>query len=518
MFALLLTLMLVDPPDTPLVPPQSSVPASESALAQEKKEPQAKPQPLTERLKVPPEIPGAQAPPILLPPPDRRTELEEAIKKHFPPLPPLEPEILPAPGPKGKPLDLALLQQIATDNNPLIRQAVATIEANRGAAIQAGLYPNPVVGYEADNVNSANTAGFQGAVVQQQIKTAGKLKWASAAATMDVLNAEVALRRAEIDLLTQVRSAYFAVLVAQENMKVSRALVRFTDEVFRIQVEQVKGAQAAGYEPLQLRVLAYQARAQYIQARNHYLASWQKLAATLSRPEMPPTQVAGRIDMPIPVVNYDVALTRMLNAHTDLLTARNAEQQARYSLRLAEVTPIPDVNLSVVIQRDYTTPPNNIAHNVQVTVPLPIWDRNQGNILQARANLTRAADEVERVRNDLVTRLADAYERYDNNRKLLDYYRQWILPDQVRAYRGVFDRYLRGEPTEKAVVTFGDVVTAQQTLAGSITAYVTALDATWSSVVDLAGLLQLSDLSQLGKLEAVAPVPSLDMLPSAPCR
>lgn len=516
MWALVLILLLGEPATAPAVSSNPVAPGGEQAA--DKKEQPAKPQPLTERLRVPPEIPGAQAPPILLPPSDRRAELEEAIKKHYPPLPPLEPEIVLVPGPRGKPLELVDLQRMATANNPLIRQAVATIDANRGAAIQAGLYPNPTIGYEADTVNDGNTSGFQGAFISQQIKTAGKLKLASAAATIDVLNAEVTLRRTEIDLLTQVRSTYFAVLVAQENLKVSRALVRFTDEVFRIQVEQVKGAQAAGYEPLQLRVLAYQARAQFIQARNHYLASWQKLTAALSRPEMPPTQLAGRVDMPIPVVNYDAALARLLSTHTDLLIARNAEQQARLNLQLAEVVPIPDVNVLLVVQRDFTTPPHNITHNVQIGLPLPIWDRNQGNILQAGANLTRAADEVERVRNDLTIRLADAYERYDNNRKLLDYYRQWILPDQVRAYRGVFDRYLRGEPTEKAVVTFGDVVTAQQTLAGSITAYVTALDATWSAVVDLAGLLQIDDLTQLGRLEAVAPVPSLDELPKPPRR
>ncbi len=89
---------------------------------------------------------------------------------------------------------------------------MAAIRAANGAAIQAGLYPNPNFGYEADNVDSADTAGFQGGFFEQSIKTAGKLKLARAAAQVGVANAQVALRKAQVDLAHQVRAAYFAVL------------------------------------------------------------------------------------------------------------------------------------------------------------------------------------------------------------------------------------------------------------------------------------------------------------------
>src|SRR5262249_28776511 len=144
------------------------------------------------------------------------------------------------------------------------------------------------------------------------------LKLARAAATMDLLNAELALRKAESDLATQVRTGYFAVLVAQENVKVTRALARFTEEVYRVQVEQVKGEQAAAYEPLQLRVLAYQARSALIQAHNRYQTAWKQLAATLGLNQMPPTELVGKIDMSIPTFDHDAVLARVLNNHTDV--------------------------------------------------------------------------------------------------------------------------------------------------------------------------------------------------------
>ena len=82
---------------------------------------------------------------------------------------------------------------------------------------------------------------------------------------MDLHNAELALRRARSDLATQVRNAYFAVLVAKETVRVNRALAHFTDEVYRLQAQLLAGGFAAPYEPAALRAQAYQ-RAAGLQA------------------------------------------------------------------------------------------------------------------------------------------------------------------------------------------------------------------------------------------------------------
>ena len=105
--------------------------------------------------------------------------------------------------------------------SPLIRQAAADVEAARGTAIQAGLHPNPHVGYQADDINTGSTAGYQGVGISQTISTGGKLKLARNAACMDLENARLTLSRTQYDLATQVRSNYFAVLVALERFRVN---------------------------------------------------------------------------------------------------------------------------------------------------------------------------------------------------------------------------------------------------------------------------------------------------------
>jgi cobalt-zinc-cadmium efflux system outer membrane protein len=267
------------------------------------------------------------------------------------------------------------------------------------------------------------------------------------------------------------------------------------------------GIDTAPYEPLQLRPLALQARFNLIQAQNQYLASWKQLAATLGLRDMPPTELVGRVDMPVPVFDYDQVLNRVLAGHTDVLAAVNSIQKARFNLEFARVTPIPDVGLNVLVQKDTTAPPNTFVHSLQFSVPVPVWDQNQGNIKQAEGLLSQAMAGPEVARNALTNSLADAFNRYVTTRENVDITLQQVR-DQVRAYVSLYERRW-GVATQ---VSFGDQVTAQQTLAGYIAAYVAALGAQWTAVNDVANLLQTDDLFQAGQRQDMAPVPDLRQL------
>src|SRR5947207_6075393 len=86
-------------------------------------------------------------------------------------------ETLPVPaGPTvATPLTLADLEQMAVRGNPTLAQAAAQVEAAHGRAVQAGLCPNPTVGYQAELIGVMGTAGeMQGVFIDQTIVTAGK--------------------------------------------------------------------------------------------------------------------------------------------------------------------------------------------------------------------------------------------------------------------------------------------------------------------------------------------------------
>ena len=412
--------------------------------------------------------------------------------------------------PGQTPLSLEELQRLAMSRNPIILQAAADIEAARGTAIQAGLHPNPHVSYEADNINTGLTAGYQGVNITQTISTGGKLKLAQSAACMDLENARLALVRTQYDLASRVRSNYFAVLVALERMRVNSALAEFAEAIYRAQITYVVGSLAAPYEPYQVRVLAMQARAQLIQSQHEYEAAWRRLALSINCPEMPPAPLAGRIDCPTPRIDYEQAKQRLLQIHPNLQIARNDVAKARYQLRLAEIMPShPNIDVSTAVQHDFTTPPFATTFNVNAGVPLPIFDNNRGNILAAEAALARASGEYDAARNDLLASLADAYARCQTTRETFAYYQDHILFDQVRAYRALYQRHLQ----DPDAVAFSDVVAAQQTLAGTIATYLQLLGDQWQAVIDMAGLLEADDMFQMG----VSP-PAEVLAPPTPTR
>jgi cobalt-zinc-cadmium efflux system outer membrane protein len=423
---------------------------------------------------------------------------------------------LTAPGPEGRPLSLGDLERLAEQYSPVIRSNAAAVDAAKGAAQQAGAYPNPNFAYEYDTVSTSagRGTGYPGFMIEQVIKTGGKLKLQEAAAIMDLFTARLALRRARSDLHTQIRTAYLGVLVAQENVRINEALFRFTHGLYLVQVELSEKGAAAAYEPMGLRPLVLQAAVNVEQARYQYQASWRQLAAALGLPKMPPTEVVGRIDkLPVPEFDYDNVLERVLANHTDVGTAEIAIQKAQYNLEMAKLVPLPDVDVKIVAQKDNTAPPFKVAPSAQMTVTVPLWDQNKGGIRQAQSLLAQAAVGPEQAQLTLTGNLADAWNRYRTNRRLVETTRMQVY-DQIRFYRAAYERR-RSLPQD---VAFADIVTAQQTLSGYIAAYLTALQAEWTAINDIANLLQTEDLFQAAPARDYRPLPDFEELLPPPCR
>jgi cobalt-zinc-cadmium efflux system outer membrane protein len=476
---------------------------------------------LSKRLTISGAIPGSEA---QLPTRKKGMTDEEwrrVLEETYPNLEPLEPLPAPGPGPTGKPYTLADLQAIAIRFSPTVNQAASDVEAARGNMIQARAYPNPTITYTQAPSSSGLSSTSVGVSVTQTLDTGGKLKEAEAAARMALANSELALKRARSDLATSVRNAYFGLLVAEEAMRVNRAIAQLTNEVFLIQRELSASGIAAHYETATLRGQADVARLAYRNSIYAYLGAWRTLVAAvgLRERDMPLSQVAGRVDAFVPIYDYDKVLAHVLTNHTDILAARNSIEQARYNLKLQQITPwYQNLSVSVGVQRDFTLPPGTFTPTVSVSSPLSVWDQNKGNIIAAEAALTRALQQPHAAEQTWTTNVAAAFSTYRQNLQSLEDYRRHILPNQVLAYRGIVER--RKETGAQALlhpVAFADFVAGQQALTGYLTNYLGILGTLWTSVVSVADPLQTDDLFQLAEPMALPPLPDLDHLPSLPC-
>jgi cobalt-zinc-cadmium efflux system outer membrane protein len=454
-------------------------------------------QPNENAFPIPKQIPGAEATPLTVPERDETEPYEmhrQRVRAAYVKLPAM-PVVPFSPGDAAaERISLAGLQEIALTNSPAIAAAAARVERARGEAIQAGLYPNPEAGYQADTVNTADTAGYHGAFASQEIVTADKLKIAQSKACQDVAIAELELRRAQIDLATAVRRQYFQALIAQERLNLARALVELFQRGYEAQIDLVAAGESAAYEPLQLRVFALEARNAAIKASNDYVASWRALQAVLNSPNLTPHELDGTPEMPVPQITYEAALEVLLSRHTDLSIAQTRIAKSEWNLWLQQVTPIPNVNVAGVVQYDDTSPLNDVSFNLQIGVPLPVFNKNQGNIYAAQSQILENHEKLQSAQNDLAARLAEIHAQYETQRALAEAYRREILPDQVRTYQGVAQGFRAGAED----VDFAQVIVTQQQLGQVVGEYINVLEAQWRAVVDLAEVLQADDLFSLG--------------------
>jgi cobalt-zinc-cadmium efflux system outer membrane protein len=242
----------------------------------------------------------------------------------------------------------------------------------------------------------------------------------------------------------------------------------------------------ANHDVAQARALAASARAEVIQASYRRTAA-EKQLATLVASAGSTTPEPGSANRPLPTYSFDRLQEHVLANHSEVRAASAHVDRARLQLQLARVSAYPNVETNTYVQYDYST--NTPQFGLQVGVALPVFDRNQGNIAQAEAHVVRASHEEARARLELSQRLAEAFERYAVNRRLLEQYRDEILPAQRSAAEGIGKRFEQ----EPGKVSFSEVVVAQQTLAGTHTAYLTVLAAAWQAVADLSRLAQRDD-------------------------
>jgi outer membrane protein, heavy metal efflux system len=443
---------------------------------------------------LPSELPGSNTPPIVPPrftPDTPAAERQKRLREIYPQLIPVRSEEV-QDSYQGKALSLADLQTIALESSPAIRKSRAEADSAMGAMIQAGLYPNPTIGYQGDQIqpssNALNNPAQHGAFLNQILKFPGKLPLAQAVAGYDYLNATIAVRRAQIDLATQVRQLYFAILVGQKSVEINTALAELADEVYQLQLSQLAAGEAAGYEPLQLYAQAVQARNLKIQSENTVRASWKRLAAALNQPDLPQPPFTGTADTISPMIDPERMKAQLLEANTDLLSARNNILQAHTNYRLQKLTPVPDLLTNTVVQRDNTNSTSQV--NVQLGIQLPLFDRNQGNIASAMAQIVKTNEALQQTQNSLLGQFAEATNRYQANARVVANYRDRILPNLTRAYQGMIRRY----QTEPEKVGFNDIVVAQQNLAQALQNYLSALEAQWQAFVDVGNLTQQDDL------------------------
>jgi len=386
-------------------------------------------------------------------------------------------------------LTLEDIRQIAQQNNPTLIQAQMAVRDAQGQQIQAGLYPNPEVGYAGADVGMEATSGQQGGFVAQEIVTAGKLRLAASAAGHGATAARHALEAQRWRVMNSVRAGFYEVLLAQMMVDVNQDLVRVGNEAEEITTRLRAAQEVSKADVLQASIEAERAEVGLFMARNRHRIAWYQLAAMVGRPEMPPAALVGDVLQDLPAITWDDGLARLLSGSPELARAHAAVQQARCEVALQCAERCSNFAVEAGVKFDEAA--QQTLADVGVAVPLRIFDRNQGNIISAQAKLVAATREVERVELDLFNRFAEAFESYSNSNRQVELFRTQVLASAKESLELVRAGYREGE------FDYLSLLTAQRTYFAANLEYLDALRELWERSVELDGLMLT------GGLEAV---------------
>jgi cobalt-zinc-cadmium efflux system outer membrane protein len=386
-------------------------------------------------------------------------------------------------------LSLTDLEQMALRGNPTLGQAAANVEIAHGRTVQSGLCPNPTVGYVGERIGAAGTAGeMQGVFIDQTLVTARKLRLNRAKFAWEVTQAEALALAQQYRVVNGVRVRYYQLLAMQRLLDVRGELLKVAEAAVTTTEELVNVGAANRPDLLQARIEARQERVALDNARTLYRAAWQQLAAFVGEPCLPPGRLAGELEGAATALDFDTILAHLLEASPEVQIARAEVERSRIGLKREQVEPIPNVQVQVANGYDFET--RNDTTSVQIGVRLPIFDKNQGNIRAAHAQLARAAAEVQRVELSLRQRLSRQYARYRTASALVEAYREATLPEAREAY----ELYL--ESFRKRRAAWPQVLVAQRTYFQISVDYVQALEELRRSEVALLGLLLVDGMDE----------------------
>lgn len=386
-------------------------------------------------------------------------------------------------------LTLETLEEMALSNNPTLVQAMAQVEAASGSAYQAGLYPNPVVGYASDQIGIAGTAGeLQGGYVSQEFVTGGKLqlsraKWSQAARIAETN------RSAQYDrVLNDVRMRFFKTLAAQKLVEVQKQLVANAKDNVQTHKEMLNLGQTNTPGFLQSEIDLRQNQLNLQTAENDLEQAWRNLVAMVGTPELSHTKLSGTLEPTDEKLDWESAFHHLLENSPELVAAWEKVCHDEITVERERVQPIPNVLVNVDFGHNFET--DNSVAGVTVGLPLPIFDDNSGTIDQASADLNRSRADVKRLELTLSVKLAEQYRNYQTNWQHIQAYQSEILPKSEQVFEMLHQSYIMRR------ATWSQVLIAQKNYLDLQAQYINALLEYRETDISIRGMLLTGGLME----------------------
>lgn len=381
----------------------------------------------------------------------------------------------------AEPLSLAKAIELALEGNPEVAAAKRQLEATEGQVLQGRSRPNPELAYSLEDARSkTRTQSWQ---LNLPVELGGKRAARTKAAEKTREQAQAQLAELQATVRANVAAAYFDVLTAQERLVLARDSAALAKSSTDTVSKRVAAGKVSPVEESKARVAEAGVRVELAQAASEQRNALSRLFALLGRIDAPYTVLEGKAEN-LPSVPSLADLQPLISSAPGVVLARIEVDRREALTALEQSKRVPDVTVSVGMQRSNETQRNVLLFGV--SVPLPIFDRNQGNLLEALKLEDKARDELQAATVRLHSEVAQARERLSTITAEVQSLQQEVLPGAKSAYDAATIGFENGK------FNFLEVLDAQRTYFTAKSQYLKALGEAHRAAADIDRLLGAS--------------------------
>jgi cobalt-zinc-cadmium efflux system outer membrane protein len=372
--------------------------------------------------------------------------------------------------------------EVAMARNPELAAAVSEVDATGGARLQAETRPNPSISYLLEDTR--RETGATTVQLNQPIELGGKREARIAAADRGVDIAKFDLEARRHAVRSAVTTAFFDLLAIQERIRVAETSLVLAQRSSLAASQRVKAGKVSPVEETKARVAEAAVRIELAQVRGDEIGARARLGSAMGQ-RLGNTMLDGSLtDLP-PLLPVDTFQSRLDNAPALRRAALEVERRTALTA-LENARRVPDITLSLGSKRAQQVGQHQTI--IGLSIPFPVFDRNQGNLLEALRREDKARDELLVVRSQTESEAIQARERLTMSRLEA----QSLTADVLPGAQSAFDAATRG--FELGKFSFLEALDAQRTLLQARTQYLRALAEAHRASADLNRILGIDVL------------------------
>ena len=385
-------------------------------------------------------------------------------------------------------------EQLALKNNPTLKQSEAIAGQSSALARQAGLWPNPSVGYQGEQIRGGSFGGGeQGGFIQQNIVLGGKLRLRKNVFEQQHKADEFGIEEQKLNVLGAVRVQFYTALAAQKTVEVRAQLLHLAMDAVATVHQLANVGQADAPDVLQTEVEAEQAKLNFGQAERQYIQAFNMLTVVAGQSNVPLTLLEGDLEHPPEIDVQHWAQTAIQESPS----VKRAEQEAKgaeAALARDRREAVPDLALRAGEQQNREIDPSSMRRFgaqsfATASIQIPLFNRNQGNVQASKLELERSQREIERIKLGLMQGAQPLLQQYATAKLQAERYRTQMIPRAQRAYELYLLKY------RNMAAAYPEVIISQRTFFQLQESYVQTLGELWTTAVQLQNYLLADGLT-----------------------